>query len=119
MNIALGGIHESNEIPQLYTRKLAMNENVLPACSGPALPTHLQDLSVLRRVGVPLGLADDLAGDAHAVEHGHVEHGGEGARVERLRAVRPKVGALGRVDVAGTERGLGMGKRSEVGSKWN
>ena len=95
-----------------------MNENALQSAVVP-LPTHLQDLSVLRRVGVPLGLADDLAGDAHAVEHGHVEHGGEGARVERLRAVRPKVGALGRVDVAGAERGLGMGKRSEVGSKWN
>ena len=67
---------------------------------------HLQDLPVLRRVGVPLRLADDLAGDAHAVEHGDVEDDGDGAGVERLRAVRPEVGALRRVDVAGAERGL-------------
>ena len=76
-------------------------------------PTHLQDLSVLRRVGVPLRLADDLAGDAHPVEHGHVEHGGHGRSVERLRAVGPEVGALRRVDVAGVEGGLdGKGKKS-------
>ena len=66
-------------------------------------PTHLQNLSVLRRVRVPLRLCDDLSGDAHAVEHRHVEDGGEGARVERLRAVRPEVGALRRVDVAGAQ----------------
>ena len=64
---------------------------------------YLQDLSILRRVGVPLWLCDDLAGDAHAVEHRHVEDRGEGARVERLRAVRPEVGALRRVDVPGAQ----------------
>ena len=102
VNLALGCIHESNEIPQLQQDTKIGNERKCPAVV-PLLSTHLQDLSVLRRVGVPLGLSDDLAGDAHAVEHGHVEHGGEGARVERLRAVRPEVGALGRVDVAGAE----------------
>ena len=55
---------------------------------------------------MPLWLCDDLTGDAHAVEHRHVEDGGEGARVERLRAVRPEVGALRRVDVPGAQRSL-------------
>ena len=62
---------------------------------------------------MPLWLADDLAGDAHAVEQGHVEDDGDGARVEGLRAVRPEVGALRRVDVPGAERGL-HGGRKEV-----
>ena len=59
---------------------------------------------------MPGGRAHHRPGHAHPVEEGHVEDGGQGGVVQGLRAVRPEVGALRRVDVAGAEGGLESGR---------
>ena len=52
---------------------------------------------------VRLYLVEDPAGDAHAVQNGHVDDGGHSSVVDGLRAVRPHVWTLCQVDVAGRQ----------------
>jgi hypothetical protein len=68
--------------------------------------THLEKVSIFALL--PLGRADDLAHDAHAVEDGGVDHDRHGGVVERLGAVGPHVRAVGQIQHLRDDRRAGL-----------
>lgn len=59
-------------------------------------------------VDLLMHLIDNPAGDTHAIEDGHIDDGRHSSIVDGLRAVRPHVGTLSQVNVAGRKTARGQ-----------